>query len=105
MNVCRSCNFGNTGPRLKTAPRPAGSSLPETSAHASMPLPIDHFNLIDMRSRAPILIQVEANARWPVDFADDQFACGRRFRALNIVERECLAAIRIRRSPGRRGGV
>jgi transposase InsO family protein len=33
------------------------------------------------------------NARWSLDFVHDQFACGRRFRVLNIVDdvtRECL---------------
>lgn len=46
--------------------------------------------------RAPILVEVEANARWFVDFVHDQMANGRRFRILNIVDdvmRECLGAI------------
>ena len=46
--------------------------------------------------RAPILIEARPNARWSLDFVHDQFACGRRFRILNIVDdvtRECLAAI------------
>lgn len=46
--------------------------------------------------RAPILIGARANARWSLDFVHDQFACGRRFRVLNVVDdvtRECLAAI------------
>jgi putative transposase len=37
-----------------------------------------------------------ANARWSLDFVHDQFANGRRFRVLNVVDdvtRECLAAI------------
>ena len=45
-------------------------------------------------SRAPILTETRANARWSLDFVHDQFACGRRFRILNIVDdvtRECLA--------------
>jgi len=47
-------------------------------------------------TRAPILIAARANARWSLDFVHDQFANGRRFRVLNIVDdvtRECLAAI------------
>lgn len=47
-------------------------------------------------TRAPILIEARSNARWSLDFVHDQFACGRRFRVLNIVDdvtRECLAAI------------
>src|ERR1700709_2867141 len=35
-------------------------------------------------TRAPILIEAKANARWSLDFVHDQFACGRRFRILNI---------------------
>jgi putative transposase len=47
-------------------------------------------------ARAPILVEARPNARWSLDFVHDQFACGRRFRILNIVDdvtRECLAAI------------
>jgi putative transposase len=47
-------------------------------------------------TRAPILVEAKANARWSLDFVHDQFANGRRFRILNIVDdvtRECLAAI------------
>ena len=47
-------------------------------------------------TRVPLLIAVRANARWSLDFVHDQFACGRRFRVLNIVDdvtRECLAAV------------
>jgi transposase InsO family protein len=47
-------------------------------------------------ARAPILVEARANARWSLDFVHDQFACGRRFRVLNIVDdvtRECLASI------------
>jgi putative transposase len=47
-------------------------------------------------TRAPILIEAKANARWSLDFVHDQFANGRRFRVLNIIDdvtRECLAAI------------
>ena len=52
-------------------------------------------------TRAPILVEAKANARWSLDFVHDQFANGRRFRILNIVDdvpRECLAAIPTRRS-------
>jgi len=47
-------------------------------------------------SRAPILVEAHANARWSLDFVHDQFSCGRRFRILNVVDdvtRECLGAI------------
>jgi transposase InsO family protein len=55
--------------------------------------------------RAPILVEAIANARWSLDFVHDQFACGRRFRILNIVDdvtRECLAAIPDTSISGRR---
>jgi putative transposase len=45
-------------------------------------------------ARAPIPVETRPNARWSLDFVHDQFACGRRFRVLNIVDdvtRECLA--------------
>jgi putative transposase len=47
-------------------------------------------------TRAPILVEAKANARWSLDFVHDQLASGRRFRILNVVDdvtRECLAAI------------
>ncbi len=56
-------------------------------------------------TRAPILIEAKANARWSLDFVHDQLACGRRFRILNIVDdvtRECLAAIPDTSISGRR---
>ncbi|EFI52694.1 Integrase catalytic region [Afipia sp. 1NLS2] len=56
-------------------------------------------------TRAPILVEPTPNARWSVDFVHDQFACGRRFRILNIVDdvtRECLAAIPDTSISGRR---
>ena len=43
-------------------------------------------------TRAPILVEARPNARWSLDFVHDQFASGRRFRILNIVDdvtREC----------------
>ena len=46
-------------------------------------------------TRTPILVEAKVNARWSLDFVHDQFALGRRFRSLNIVDdvtRECLAA-------------
>jgi len=56
-------------------------------------------------TRAPILIEAVANARWSIDFVHDQFASGRRFRILNIVDdvtRECLAAVPDTSISGRR---
>ncbi|WP_234836087.1 IS3 family transposase [Sinorhizobium meliloti] len=56
-------------------------------------------------TRAPILVEAKANARYSLDFVHDQFACGRRFRVLNIVDdvtRECLAAIPDTSISGRR---
>lgn len=45
------------------------------------------------------------NARWSLDFVHDQFANGRRFRILNIVDevtKECLGAIPVTSISGRR---
>src|ERR1700710_2561372 len=56
-------------------------------------------------ARAPILVEARPNARWSLDFVHDQFANGRRFRILNIVDdvtRECLAAIPDTSISGRR---
>ena len=56
-------------------------------------------------TRAPILLEAIANARWSLDFVHDQFAGGRRLRILNIVDdvtRECLAAIPDTSISGRR---
>lgn len=56
-------------------------------------------------TRAPILIEARANARWSLDFVHDQSARGRRFRVLNVVDdvaRECLAAIPDTSISGRR---
>jgi transposase InsO family protein len=56
-------------------------------------------------TRAPILVEATANARWSLDFVHDQFAYGRRFRILNVVDdvtRECLAAIPDTSISGRR---
>jgi transposase InsO family protein len=56
-------------------------------------------------TRTPILVEAKPNARWSLDFVHDQFACGRRFRVLNIVDdvtRECLAAIPDTSISGRR---
>ena len=33
-----------------------------------------------------ILVEAKVNARWSLDFVHDQFAQGRRFRILNIVD-------------------
>ena len=56
-------------------------------------------------TRAPILIEARANARWSLDFVHDQLIGGQRFRVLNIVDdvtRECLAAIPDTSISGRR---
>ena len=56
-------------------------------------------------TRVPILVEARPNARWSLDFVHDQFACGRRFRVLNIVDdvtRECLEAIADTSISGRR---
>jgi transposase InsO family protein len=56
-------------------------------------------------TRAPILVEARANARWSLDFVHDQLADGRRFRILNVVDdvtRECLAAIPDTSISGRR---
>src|SRR4029078_6845954 len=56
-------------------------------------------------TRAPILVEARPNARWSLDVVHDQFACGRRFRVLNVVDdvtRECLAAIPDTSISGRR---
>ena len=47
-------------------------------------------------TRAPILVEARPNARWSLDFVHDQFANGRRYRVLNIIDdvtKQCLAAI------------
>ncbi len=46
--------------------------------------------------RVPIRMEAKPNAHWSLDFVSDQFADGRRFRILNIVDdvtKECLGAI------------
>ena len=56
-------------------------------------------------TRAPLLVEARPNARWSLDFIHDQFACGRRFRVLNVVDdvtRECLAAVPDTSISGRR---
>ena len=56
-------------------------------------------------TRAPIVVEMKANARWSLDFVHDQLASGRRFRILNIVDdvtRECLAAVPDTSISGRR---
>ncbi len=56
-------------------------------------------------TRALILMERLASARWSLDFVHDQFAGGRRFRILNVVDdvtRECLAAIPDTSISGRR---
>lgn len=54
-----------------------------------------------LTTRAPILVEARANARWSLDFVHDQFACGRRFRVLNVVDdvkRDAWQRSAIRRS-------
>ena len=56
-------------------------------------------------TRAPILVEARAKARWSLDFVHNQFANGRRFRILNVIDdvtRECLAAIPDTSISGRR---
>ena len=56
-------------------------------------------------TRAPIVVEAKANARWSLDFVHDHLANNRRFRVLNIVDdvtRECLAAIPDTSISGRR---
>lgn len=56
-------------------------------------------------TRAPILVEARPSARWSLDFVHHQFACGRRFRVLDIIDdvtRECLAAIPDTSTSGRR---
>ncbi len=56
-------------------------------------------------TRAPILVEAQPNARWLLDLAHDQLACGRRFRILDPLDdvtRECLAAIPDTSISGRR---
>ena len=55
--------------------------------------------------RVPILVEAKPNARWSLDFVHDQFANGRRFRVLDIVDdvtKECLGAIPDTSISGRR---
>ncbi len=56
-------------------------------------------------ARAPILVEAKPNARWSTDFVHDQFANGRRFRILNIVDdvtKQCLGAMPDTSISGRR---
>jgi putative transposase len=49
-----------------------------------------------MGTRAPLVTEALANARWSVDFVEDQFADGRRFRILNVIDdltKESQAAV------------
>jgi len=48
------------------------------------------------RPRVPMLVPHRSDMRWSMDFVSDQFANGRRFRVLNIVDdfsRECVGQI------------
>ena len=56
-------------------------------------------------TRAPIVVEAKPNARWSLDFVHDQFANGRRFRVLNIIDdvtKQCLGAIPDTSISGRR---
>jgi putative transposase len=56
-------------------------------------------------TRAPILVEARPNARRSTDFVHDQFADGRRFRILNVVDdvtKLCLGAIPDTSISGRR---
>lgn len=58
-----------------------------------------------MGTRAPILVEAKPNAGWSLDFVHDQFANGRRFRILNMVDdptKQCLGAIPDTSISGRR---
>ncbi|MGX1360725.1 hypothetical protein AB7M46_005782 [Bradyrhizobium elkanii] len=47
-------------------------------------------------TRAPMLVPMTPNDRWPLDFVSDQLTDGRRFRILTVVDdctRECLALV------------
>ena len=47
-------------------------------------------------TRAPMMVPVQPNDRWSLDFVSDQLTDGRRFRILTIVDdctRECLALV------------
>jgi putative transposase len=58
-----------------------------------------------IRTRAPRVTDALAKARWSVDFVQDQFAEGRRFRILNVIDdvtRESLAAVVDTSMSGRR---
>jgi putative transposase len=55
--------------------------------------------------RAPLLVEAKANARWSLDLVHDQFASGRRFRILNVIDdvtKKCFAAIADTSLSGRR---
>jgi transposase InsO family protein len=59
----------------------------------------------EIHSAVTILVEARPNARWSLDFVHDQFANGRRFRILNIVDdvtKECLGAIPDTSISGRR---
>lgn len=49
-----------------------------------------------IKTRAPLVTEAMANARWSVDSVQDQFADGRRFRIPNVIDdvtKESLAAV------------
>ena len=57
-------------------------------------LPRSTKRILPKRVSIPLEVMDEANCQWAMDFMHDSLYCGRRFRALNIVDegtRECLA--------------
>ena len=57
-------------------------------------------------TRAPLVTEAVANARWSVDFMQDQFVDGRRFRILNVLDdvtKRCLASVADTSISGARG--
>jgi putative transposase len=89
-------------PRWRTIKSPAEVIRSESEPKLRAILQLGSLNPAD----APlILVEARVNARWSLDFVHDQFAFGRRFRILNIVDdvtRECLAAIPDTSISGRR---
>jgi len=80
-----SCSWGKQGGwRRSVEPIPQ----PELAPIPADPKPI----AIELQpvGAALILVETKAKARWSNDFVHNQFACGRRFRALNVVDEMTL---------------
>lgn len=69
-----ACSFADTDRKMI---RYRSCRLPEMELRATA-----------VGAQAPILVEARPNARWSLDFVQDQFACGRRFRVLNIVDND-----------------